>query len=63
MMFKREVNGVFVKLPQQVITNLRDKNWQFYTFIGVGGVRFMCSWNTTQARMDELVDDIKEAIA
>ncbi|MBW4566450.1 MAG: low specificity L-threonine aldolase [Tolypothrix carrinoi HA7290-LM1] len=63
MMFNREVNAVFVKLPEQVITRLREKNWQFYTFIGVGGVRFMCSWNTTQARIDELVDDIKEAIA
>jgi threonine aldolase len=63
MMFARECNAVFVKLPEQVITTLRDKNWQFYTFIGVGGVRFMCSWNTTQERIDELVDDIKEAIA
>ncbi|NEU72746.1 low specificity L-threonine aldolase [Hassallia byssoidea VB512170] len=63
MMFKREANGVFVKLPEQVITTLREKNWQFYTFIGVGGVRFMCSWSTTQARIDELVDDIKEAKA
>jgi threonine aldolase len=63
MMFKREANGVFVKLPEQAIASLRSKNWQFYTFIGVGGVRFMCSWNTTQARMDELVGDIFEAIA
>ncbi|NMG19417.1 low specificity L-threonine aldolase [Brasilonema bromeliae] len=62
MMFPREANAVFVKLPEQVITSLREKNWQFYTFIGVGGVRFMCSWNTTQARIDELVSDIKEAI-
>ncbi|MBW4605657.1 MAG: low specificity L-threonine aldolase [Hassallia sp. WJT32-NPBG1] len=63
MMFPREVNAVFVKLPEEAIASLRSKNWQFYTFIGVGGVRFMCSWNTTQARIDELVNDIKEAIA
>lgn len=62
MMFPREANAVFVKLSEQVITSLRQKNWQFYTFIGVGGVRFMCSWNTTQARIDELVSDIKEAV-
>ena len=62
MMFPREANAVFVKLPEQVIQSLQEKNWQFYTFIGVGGVRFMCSWNTTQSRMDALISDIKEAI-
>ncbi|MCP6762107.1 MAG: low specificity L-threonine aldolase [Fischerella sp. CENA71] len=63
IMFPREVNTVFVKLPEQVIKNLQEKNWQFYTFIGVGGVRFMCSWDTTQARIDQLVSDIQTAIA
>ena len=62
ILFARQANGVFVKLPEQVIKRLKEKNWQFYTFIG-GGVRFMCSWNTTASRIDELVDDIKEAIA
>ena len=61
-MFPRQANAVFVKLPEEVIERLRAKNWQFHTFIG-GGVRFMCSWNTTSSRIDELVDDIKEAIA
>lgn len=63
MMFPREANAIFVKLPAQVISSLKAKNWQFYTFIGVGGVRFVCSWNTTQSRMDELITDIKDAIA
>jgi threonine aldolase len=63
IMFPREANTVFVKLPEQVIQSLKEKNWQFYTFIGVGGVRFMCSWNTTQVRMDELVRDIQAALA
>ncbi len=62
IMFPRQTNAVFVKLPEQAINSLREKKWQFYTFIGVGGVRFMCSWNTTQARMDELVSDIKIAL-
>ncbi|MBW4689081.1 MAG: low specificity L-threonine aldolase [Komarekiella atlantica HA4396-MV6] len=62
IMFPREANAVFVKLPEPVIHSLKAKNWQFYTFIGVGGVRFMCSWNTTQSRIDELIGDIKNAI-
>ncbi|MBD2355001.1 low specificity L-threonine aldolase [Tolypothrix sp. FACHB-123] len=63
MMFPREANAVFAKLPEQVIQILKDKGWQFYTFIGVGGVRFMCSWNTTLARIDELVNDINLALS
>jgi threonine aldolase len=59
-LFPRQANGVFVKLPEYVITHLRAKNWLFYTFIGVGGVRFMCSWNTTQERIDQLIGDIKQ---
>lgn len=63
IMFPREANAVFVKLPEQVIQHLKARDWQFYTFIGVGGVRFMCSWNTTKQRIDELIRDIKGAIA
>ncbi|AFZ45738.1 L-threonine aldolase [Halothece sp. PCC 7418] len=62
-MFPREVNSVFVKMPERVIQSLREKSWHFYTFIGVGGVRFVCAWDTTKARIDELVNDIKDAIA
>ncbi len=62
IMFPRQANAVFVKLPEQVIKKLREKNWQFYTFIG-GGVRFMCSWNTTKLRIEQLVGEIKGAIS
>lgn len=63
IMFPREVNAVYVKLAEDVVTSLREKNWLFYSFLGVGGIRLMCSWNTTQARIDELINDIKQAIA
>ncbi len=62
LLFPRQVNGVFVQLPEFVAQSLRDKGWRFYTFIGVGGVRLMCSWNTTQERIDELVNDIKATL-
>ncbi|WP_413171426.1 low specificity L-threonine aldolase [Anabaena azotica] len=62
IMFPREANGVFVQLPENVITSLRAKNWLFYSFMGIGGVRLMCSWNTTIARIDEFIRDIKEAM-
>jgi threonine aldolase len=63
IMFPRQANTVFVKLPEPVIRGLREKDWQFYTFIGVGGVRLMCSWKTTPARIDALVKDIEAGMA
>ena len=63
LMFPPQVNGVFVALPPLVIETLRARDWRFYTFIGVGGARFMCSWNTTRDRIDALVADIEGAIA
>lgn len=63
LMFPREVNSVFVKMPEEVIKALRAKNWHFYTFIGVDGVRFVCAWDTTKSRIEQLVRDIKDAIA
>jgi threonine aldolase len=62
IMFPREANAVFVKMPPSAIQYLHQQNWQFYTFIGVGGVRFMCSWNTTKSRIDRLVNDIEIGI-
>lgn len=59
IMFPREANSVFLKLPENVIDALRKKGWRFYTFIGVDGVRLMCSWNTTEKRINEFVSDIK----
>jgi threonine aldolase len=62
LMFPRQANAVFVKIPELVLDHLRDRGWQFYTFIGVGGARFMCSWNTTYERIDQLISDVEEAI-
>lgn len=63
LLLPREVNSVFVKMPEKVIEALRAKGWHFYTFIGVDGVRFVCAWDTTKSRIDALVSDIKDAIA
>ena len=63
ILFPRQVNGVFVQMPAAVIDHLHRRGWKFYTFIGSGGVRLMCAWNTTPEAIDELVEDIKGAIA
>ena len=59
-MFPREANAVFVDMPRLVIDALRERGWRFYTFIGDGGARFMCSWDTQDADVDALTSEIRE---
>ncbi|MBD9483209.1 low specificity L-threonine aldolase [Pseudomonas sp. PDM14] len=63
LMFPVEANGVFLQLSETAIERLRDWGWRFYTFIGAGGARFMCSWDTEEARIRELAADIRRAMA
>ncbi len=62
ILFPRQVNGVFVQMPQPLIEELYRRGWKFYTFIGSEGARLMCAWNTTPEAIDVLVRDIREAI-
>lgn len=62
-MFPTQANSVFVSLPPAAIEWLRERGWTFYTFIGAGGVRFVCAWNTTTELLDALLADIRESLA
>jgi threonine aldolase len=57
-----EVNAVFASLPEVCHRKLAERGWHYYTFIGRGGARFMCSWATTEADVDSLLTDIRSAI-
>ena len=59
LMFPVEANGVFLQLSEPAIEALRARGWRFYTFIGEGGARFMCSWDTDIERVRELARDIR----
>ncbi len=62
MLFPRQANSVFVEMPQPLIQKLHDKGWHFYTFIGEGGVRLMCSWDMSEESVNAFIRDIKELI-
>lgn len=47
-----QANAVFVQMPEALITALHAAGWHFYTFIGSGHARFMCSW---QSREEEIL--------
>lgn len=43
-----QANAVFVQMPEALIDALHAGGWHFYTFIGSGHARFMCSWQTCE---------------
>ena len=59
LMFPVESNSVFASLPPAIIDGLRARGWRFYTFIGAGGARFMCAWDTTEESVDALLADLR----
>src|SRR5699024_913358 len=63
LMFDVQANSVFLDMPTAIQQALRTRGWTFYTFIGEGGVRFVCGWNTTPALIDSLISDIDQALA
>ncbi len=62
-MSRRQANAVFARVRPEVATALRTRGWRFYTFIGSGGARFMCSWDTAEADVTALVNDVRELMA
>ncbi|MFJ3051069.1 low specificity L-threonine aldolase [Pseudomonas nitroreducens] len=63
LMFPVEANGVFLQMSEPALEALRQLGWRFYTFIGAGGARFMCSWDTEIERVEELAADIRKVMA
>jgi len=62
LLFPRQANAVFAELPPYVIVALRQAGWKFYTFIGQGGCRLMCAWDTTEADVKNFAADLKRLI-
>ncbi len=57
-----EANGVFVHLPPGVASILQERGWAFYTFIGEGFARFLCSWSTHEEEVDHLLADVRDIL-
>ncbi len=53
-----DANGVFVAMDEPTLLRLREKGWNVYRFTD-GSVRFMCSWATTEAAVQELGEALK----
>jgi len=57
-----QANAVFAMLPAAAIEQLQER-WPFYVWDEhTGEVRWMCSWDTTPAEVDALVEAIAAAV-
>jgi threonine aldolase len=56
-----QANAVFAEMPANAAAALRTAGWHFYSFIGTGGARFMCSWQTTDEDVRKLVAAVRTA--
>lgn len=61
-LFPREANAVFAEFSPRVQEGLRGRGWRFYTFIGQGGCRLMCAWDTRPEDVDAFVADVRELL-
>lgn len=57
-----EANAVFVRMPAEAHQRLNQMGWACYRFDD-GSVRFVCSWATTEAAVDELLRDMAKLSA
>ena len=63
LMFPVEANAVFAEIPAETQAALRNEGWRFYTFIGDGGCRLMCAFDTLPETVDRLVADVRKLSA
>ena len=62
LLFPREGNAVFAKIPDPIVSRLYELGWRFYTGVGPGGgARLMCSWDTTEEDVDRFTEDLRQA--
>lgn len=52
-----EANAVFVRMPEKAHQRLNAAGWACYRFDD-GSVRFVCSWATSEAAVDEIIEAI-----
>lgn len=61
VVYPTQANAVFAKLPNGVAEQVRQLTY-FYDWDKQGTVRFVCSFDTTEAAVDELIAAIRKAI-
>ncbi|HEV3410530.1 MAG TPA: low specificity L-threonine aldolase [Chthoniobacterales bacterium] len=58
--FPRQVNALFLRMPERLALALHTRGWRFYNFFSADVYRVMCSWATTEELLDRFVSDVQE---
>jgi threonine aldolase len=59
--FPVESNGVFARIPPNIVEGLHQRGWEFYTgVVTPNESRLMCSWDTTPEDVDAFADDVRQ---
>jgi threonine aldolase len=61
--FPCEASAVFMRMSEQLASDLRERGWRFYNFLEANIYRFMCAWSTTEQQIDEFVLDVRNSLA
>jgi threonine aldolase len=62
LVFPRQTNGVFIRMPGTVIKGLYQLGWKFHTHGGPEDCRLMCSWDTLAEDVDAFAADVKALV-
>jgi threonine aldolase len=61
--YKVEANGVFARIPRQAISKIQ-KRYFFYVWNEQQSlVRWMCSWDTTEADVKQFAKFVRDAVS
>ncbi len=60
IVYPRETNTVFARLPEKIIAALRSREWMFYTHVSQNDCRLMCSWDTTPDDIENFLDALTD---
>ena len=60
--FPVQANAVFVHLTPAQVQRLTALGWHFYWFYGADIYRFVCAWNTVEAAVSTLLNDVQAAL-
>ena len=58
-----QTNAVFARLPEAVTAHMYRRGWKYYTHVGGGSARLMCSWDTTPEDVDAFAADLADLTA
>lgn len=61
ILFPRQANSVFARLPDEATAHMKARGWVFYNFIAAGGARLMCAWDTQESDVEDFLSDLREA--